>query len=267
MTNTINKILGKNILVFDLETTGLPLRDGSEYYPYTYNKKYDSSRMVSLAFSFITEFDPNNIDFENINHYIIKPIDFVINDPTFHKITQEKANEKGIKLKHILTKHNLEEYIMKADYILTHNIEFFLSILLNEIYRINFINVLEKIDDMVENEKCLCLGHYGKKKCEIPSKYNNYKIPTLLELYKFYYHNDLEKNYNASEDVNTILKILSKICCQYQEISNEPSQEYIYYMKLKYYTNLLLNDNYSKYNKEEIENKIILLQQKFNLIN
>ena len=45
-----------------------------------------------------------------------------------------------------------------------------------QIYRINFTNVLEKIDDMVENEKCLCLGHYGKKKCEIPSKYNNYKI-------------------------------------------------------------------------------------------
>src|SRR6185503_21204260 len=50
----INKLIGKKILFFDLETTGLPLFDGDrsmpdEYPNYTNNDKYNTARILQIG--------------------------------------------------------------------------------------------------------------------------------------------------------------------------------------------------------------------------
>ena len=53
-SNNMNKYKGKNLLIFDLETTGLPITPRfGEYYNYIENDKYNSSRIVSIAWSII----------------------------------------------------------------------------------------------------------------------------------------------------------------------------------------------------------------------
>ena len=79
----LNKLLNKNVLFFDLETTGLPtFREHStgknKYYAFNQNKYYDSSRIVSIAWCLIEEFTAEKLEDPTINYTIRKPINFKV---------------------------------------------------------------------------------------------------------------------------------------------------------------------------------------------
>ena len=66
--SVLDFLKGKNVFVFDTETTGLPLGSPSgwgSYWDYRMNDKYDSSRIVSIAWASINNFDRENIDNSN----------------------------------------------------------------------------------------------------------------------------------------------------------------------------------------------------------
>ncbi len=98
---------GKNIIIMDLETTGLPVRKPGydQYYSYTENSKYESCRIVQIAWCYIPNFSFKKIAKTNIKCYYRKPINFYdMPDEVvaIHGITYETIVENGIKLKNIL---------------------------------------------------------------------------------------------------------------------------------------------------------------------
>ena len=102
----MEKIINKNILVFDLETSGLPYssnnkkfkKNKDDYPNYKNNKSYNNARIVSIAWCYIKNFSGNiKKNKENkVVEFIRKPVDFYeINNSFIHNITYEKAKQEA----------------------------------------------------------------------------------------------------------------------------------------------------------------------------
>lgn len=207
-------LIGKNVLIIDIETTGLPEKkpgsDKISYYNYTDNEKYRTSRIVQISWAYLEDFDNTKDYDDSVKTIIRKPRDFnKIPTHKMHGVTIEKAIAEGTMLSKILNKEGLGTAIMKCDIILGHNILFDLNILLNECHRLKFKNKVEKMSTIMDNKQYFCTSNYGKNVCKIkmPNKRHYlYKRPRLGELYKYYY-----KKKRTDSDINTILAILKKI--------------------------------------------------------
>lgn len=215
-----SKLNNKNILVFDLETSGLPITRsgyyenlGDAYYNFKKNKAYDRSRIVEIGWSYIEGFDKDNVDLENVKSFIRKPTDFdEIPNAEFHGISYKKAKKNGKTMSHILNKEGLKKAIHNTDYVVAHNAPFDMNILLNELYRLKFNKTLDKLNNFMDTDKLICTADLGKPVCKIRSMYGpGYKIPKLVELYKHYYDKYPDKSHRAKDDVVTVLEILQKI--------------------------------------------------------
>ena len=133
------------MLVLDIETTGLPLTKGyNNYYSPKDTQKYNSSRIVSIA-----------LLNDKLEHYkVLKPTDFTIKNSHFHGISQEDALKKGISLQEFFDPSILQS-IEECDFILGHNINFDINVLLSELYRQELFGIyylLEKKKDKMFNE-------------------------------------------------------------------------------------------------------------------
>jgi DNA polymerase III epsilon subunit-like protein len=218
LQQTIN---GKNILVLDLETTGFPvIKPGfnvgnDKYYDYKLDSKYEESRIVQVAWAFIEKYNKAKIDLTETKSFLRKPTDFNnVPNSNIHGITTEQVFTDGLILSKIVNDNGLGAAIKKADYIIAHNGYFDIFILLNEFNRIKFNSCVEKLVSIVENDALICTGELGRDVCKLeckPSKYFNYKMPKLEELYFHYYKLNPENRHDAKSDVNSILEILKKI--------------------------------------------------------
>jgi len=220
----INFLNNKKVFVFDTETTGLPEKHPNGYgcyWDYKNNSKYDSSRLVSIAWAFIDNFN-KNIELNNIEHYLRHPEGFTeIPTTHIHGISYENAFENGIKFNDILENCGLGELLLSSEYLVAHNSNFDLHILLNELYRLNSNLANECISHLLkikDSGHIICTAILGTDICKInfPSepKYQgkrlkkSYKMPKLLELYKFYYGVEPKNQHSADGDVLALLKIL-----------------------------------------------------------
>jgi hypothetical protein len=253
-------LTGKKVFIFDTETTGLPLRNpgakfGSrdEYYDHFNNDAYEKSRIVSIAWHYTENFQRNNLNTTQIAHFIRKPDTFTSIDPRaveMHGITFDIANESGIPFIDIIENHNLGNIIDQCDYIVAHNVMFDIHILMNELYRLNKINHINKILQLLNDDKCICTGEIGKNICKLnyKNKYNtkgntngspnitnltsissnykkpynptnkpgkffkvNYKMPKLLEFYFHLFYREPDNQHSASGDVKALMEIMSNI--------------------------------------------------------
>ena len=208
-TSVIGFLEGKNVFVFDTETTGLPDRvpggkwgTSSEYWSYTMNSKYENSRIVSIAWAFIQSFDKLVLDGENIQHFIRYPEGFT-NIPTthIHGISYERATNEGIPFNDIFENCGLYEKLANAEYIIAHNVNFDIHILLNELYRLSRCNepnssegsqnltpkpqglsdqraictekaceVIRHIENLMAKGHCICSGELGRNICKLEYK-------------------------------------------------------------------------------------------------
>jgi len=241
--SVIDFLEGKNVFVFDTETTGLPDRvpgakwgTSSEYWNYTINEKYERSRIVSIAWAFVRSFDKVVVGNETIQHYIRYPDGF--NDiPTthIHGISFETALRQGIPFCDIFENCGLYENLMRVDYIVAHNVNFDVHILLNELHRLdtdNATNAIRHILNLLSLGRCICTGDLGKDICKLEykskfkpnvsnqdtdikldtnKKCKRYKMPKLVELYKHFYGCEFEDAHNAEGDVRALLKCLQKM--------------------------------------------------------
>jgi len=238
---SMNNLINTKVLIFDLETTGVPERkpgyhDGkNEYYDYKMNNKYDSSRIVSVAWCYIENFNKQSLT-NMINNYetfecIRKPLDFKqIDNSDFHGITYQTACTKGITLGNIINKEGFGHAILNCDYIVGHNCLFDIFILLNELHRINFINCVKKLDMLLNTNKYVCTGELGKNICKILTKGKGYKMPRLNELYKHFYKKEPIVQHQAKDDVNTLLEIMNKIISD--EVHDKIIESYLQYNKI-----------------------------------
>ena len=244
LTSIIKFLSNKNVFVFDTETTGLPAKSQKwgSYWDYSMNDKYDSSRIVSIAWSLINNFDKDNINCDAIEHYIRYPEGFTsIPSEHIHGISFQNALTHGIPLGIILANNGLGKAILESDYIVAHNVGFDYHVLMNELYRI-IVNTDSQVSALVpvpisdttrelankcilhllylnKNGKIICTGELTTPICKMsfPTKSNylgnkiNYKMPKLCELYRFFYGVDFENAHQANGDVKALLEIMRKL--------------------------------------------------------
>ena len=127
-------------LVFDTETTGLPINWKA---PLTDFNNWP--RLVQLAW----QIHDVKGDLIEVKNYIVKPEGFTIpyNAEKIHGISTQKANKEGVSIKDVLS--FFIEDLSKAQYIIGHNISFDNSIVGCEFLRHSMDNIL--IDKYLSN--------------------------------------------------------------------------------------------------------------------
>ena len=240
---------GKNILVFDTETTGLPERcpnGWGSYWSYFMNEKYDSSRIISIAWSSLHNFNKDKINFNDnkdtsptspttpsnltttpttIEHYLRYPEGFTeINNSHIHGIKYEDTLASGVTFNDLLMKKGLCVDILKADYIVAHNINFDYHVLMNELYRLGTEHAkacMLHLNKLKSKGRCICTGEISTDICKMEfktvssykgtKKAKTYKMPKLSELYFYYYGKEFENQHSADGDVKALLEIIKKM--------------------------------------------------------
>ncbi len=173
-------------LVFDTETTGLPLN-----YKAPLTDFNNWPRMVQIAWQ-IHDIKGELIEVKN---YIVKPEGYTIpyNSEKIHGISTKRALETGLPLGEVLL--FFKDALEKAKYIVGHNISFDNSIVGCEFLRSDMSNLLlekESIDTKEEStDYCQLPGGRGGK----------YKWPNLSELYNKLFNDSFAEAHNASADV------------------------------------------------------------------
>lgn len=179
-----------NVLIFDTETTGLPITKGYDsYYDYTNISKYNSSRLVQISWKLFN--DKNCIS--NFD-YIIKPDNFKIYNSNIHGITTEYANENGINFS-VVTNSFLND-LEKCDTIVAHNFNFDKHILLSEFSRYDYTGLIK-----IFNEKQnFCTMNNTTKLLKLKNKGGYPKSPKLSELYTYLFNKEPENLHNSKYD-------------------------------------------------------------------
>ena len=236
----------KRVFVFDTETTGLPAKGPSgfgSYWDFRDNSKYESARIVSIAWAFIESYDrndkitrereglkpshynKNNDMTRDIVHLLRHPEGFnEITNSNIHGITFENAFENGLKFNDILENCGLGETLLSSDYIVAHNAGFDLHVLLNELHRdgTELANrCITHLVEMRETGRIVCTAILGTDICKLdfPSQSNyqgkrfkkSYKMPKLLELYKHYYGVEPENQHSADGDVRALVEVMRRM--------------------------------------------------------
>jgi DNA polymerase III epsilon subunit-like protein len=193
--SVISFLEGKNVFIFDTETTGLPDKvpgsqwgSPSEYWDYRMNDKYRNARIVSIAWVYVQSFDKLILEGEikSIQHYIRYPEGFnEIPTTHIHGISFETAVSSGTPFCDIFENCGLYNKLLNADYIIAHNVMFDIHILLNELSRLGTYKaneVINHIQSLLLFGKCICTGVLGKNICklEYKSRFGNTNTNTLL---------------------------------------------------------------------------------------
>lgn len=177
-------------IIFDTETTGLILKDGSNnYYSYKHTKKYENTRMIQISYEILDK----NLNIITAKNFYINEVS-IINNSMFHKITVDMLQKEGIKMNTFA--EIFKEDLKKCSTIIAHNLQFDYCILMSEFYRFGFNDIIDKINSM----KLLCsmkkTKHFVCKNC---------KYPKLLELYNYANSLDLKELPNAHNSMYDVV--------------------------------------------------------------
>jgi DNA polymerase III epsilon subunit-like protein len=175
-------------LFFDTETTGLPK---SWKAPVTDTQNWP--RMVQLAWQLYDENQQVHESFE----YIIRPEGYTIpaEAARVHGITTERAIAEGQDLTMVLNK--LRDAMLKADYLVAHNISFDEKIVGAEFLR-------KSIQSLARRIPRVCTMQSATDYCKLPSKSGNYgsfKYPNLTELHTKLFGRSFDSAHTALADV------------------------------------------------------------------
>lgn len=173
-------------LIFDTETTGLPLRDDA---PLTDLDNWP--RAVQIAWQ-LHDLDGKLIEAKN---YVIKPdgFDIPFNASKIHGITTEVAQHYGVPLEEAMVAFG--EAVQKSTYSVGHNIKFDENILGAEYLRMGQENILA-------NKPSIDTGEETKDFCKLPGgKGGGFKMPRLEELYEKLFGHKFAEAHNAAADV------------------------------------------------------------------
>jgi DNA polymerase-3 subunit alpha len=206
----------KHFLFFDIETTGLIKLPKSKI---DFRKKSAFPEIVQISWQLhsYTKDCFSHIDTKN---YIIRTHNYTIpyDSIKIHGITNEFANENGVNKLDVLKE--FLEIIKTYDnlYIVSHNIEFDVTILFFHIY-----NSFKKDFNQYVHIKipCICTMLDSIDICKIPSisqyykqkqTIDKYKYPKLSELYKTLFEVEPDgKLHDSSYDVEILVKCFKEL--------------------------------------------------------
>jgi DNA polymerase-3 subunit alpha len=189
-------------LFLDTETSGLPDTHNLRWGVYPYYKKldkYSNARIVQFSM-LITD---NKFKFIDVKDYIIKREGFEITNEKFHGITNDISDELGVSFDTVAVEIFYEN-LQKASHIIAHNVAFDIGVIKSELYRRN----LQFIIDEIDKKTLLCTMKHMKPILKIINQYGNYKNPSLNEIYKYNFNNDVENAHNSLYDVYNLHKVV-----------------------------------------------------------
>ena len=193
-----------SVLVFDVETTGLPMRE-SLYKRIPDPRKYElynEARIVELAYKM---YDENNALVKAVS-VLIKP-EFTIQNTHIHGITQKMATDFGTRIDLVLAHFIID--MDQVDCIVSHNMEFDKNIVLAEMWRIvagdnvqniNFLDIAALV-----NKKAVCTMKWGQKKLDY------LKYPKLVDLYRTLCGSSWKQDHRALDDVDKCAQCYFKL--------------------------------------------------------
>ena len=184
-------------LIFDTETTGLPLDKNA---PLT---NFDNwPRMVQIAWQ-IHDAEGKFVKAEN---HIVKPEGFIIpiNASMVHGISTEHALNVGENLNDVLD--IFLENLKDVKYIVGHNVSFDLNVTACEYLRVKGINPfrgMNIIDTCTEKtaDFCKLSGGPGRK----------FKKPKLAEIHQLLFNEGFDMAHNASADVEATARVFLEL--------------------------------------------------------
>jgi len=190
-------------LIIDVETTGLPIRNGLPYGvnpPYEKLNLYDNARIVQISMMLCNE----NFEQIELKDFIIKADNFSINNSSFHGITNEISESYGVVFSEVIDVIKL--YLPKISRVVAHNLNFDISILYSELYRLNMHSIIYDL----KSKEMICTMKSTKN---IVKATNNYGIkdPSLKELYYFVFNKDIENAHNSKYDVINLHLSIKKL--------------------------------------------------------
>ncbi|MDO9518266.1 MAG: 3'-5' exonuclease [Methanosarcinaceae archaeon] len=174
----------KTYLIFDTETTGLPLNWKA---PITDLNNWP--RLVQIAWWHCDK--SGNILSDS--DYIVKPQGFIIpkDAANVHGISTEIAINKGIDLGTVL--NEFAGAMERSDFLVAHNINFDEKIVGAEFLRADLENQLTDIPK-------ICTMKMSTDYCKLPGPYG-YKLPSLSELHYKLFNEYFDEAHDAAVDV------------------------------------------------------------------
>lgn len=189
-------------IIFDLETTGLPLTKGwNQYYNYMELDKYEKSRIVQIAYMCID--DSYNIVCEK--QFMFPDIDLGDSEK-IHGISREHLNKYGVDFEDVIDEIYTDFKDCKN--LIAHNINFDINILSSELYRRSH----QSFASMIRKKNLICSMILLKDVVGVKNRYG-IKYPTLTELYKHVFGQDkeIENCHNAKYDVLALYECIKNL--------------------------------------------------------
>ena len=153
------------IIIFDVETTGLPKKRNIP------PKNYENWPHI-VQFSWIIYYDKKITE----KSFIVKPTNYIISKESsnIHGISHKDAEEKGVDIRGILIDFLTD--CKEASLLIAHNYNFDINVICASCYRYNIK------PETLFNKKKLCTMKTTTDLCKLPGKYG-YKYPKLSELH------------------------------------------------------------------------------------
>lgn len=165
--------------MFDLETTGLPSREGlrfGEYHDYTDLSRYEQARVVQVSYMVCDEaLEPISMH----DAVIDSRGDFSITNSHIHGITDARSRETGEDFSTVMA--GFERALRGATTLMAHNADFDVNVLKSELFRRTMTSTLDELC----TKRVVCTMKACKAVVNAVNVYNRPKYPSLGELYTF----------------------------------------------------------------------------------
>ena len=185
------------LLIFDTETTGLPINKNIP----AEHKSDNWPHIVSIAW-IVLDVDTNKVIKKK--KYVIKPINWIIpkESTAIHRITHENALTNGFQLHDVLLEFITENY----DMLVAHNLKFDYNVLRNAM-----IWDLKWLFNPLKKPKC-CTMETSLEICMLPGRDGQLKYPRLSELYyhTFKQNPSFETLHDAMVDTILLTEIIKE---------------------------------------------------------
>jgi DNA polymerase-3 subunit alpha len=185
-----------NIIVFDTETTGLPVTISfGKYFPPSELIYYNNSRIIDIAY---IVYRPDGKLVKKVE-YLIKPNGFIIENSHIHGISHNTALTSGVDINVAL--NSLYSDLLTANKIVAHNLIFDINVIMSEAYRASHFD-LYKLISKIER---VCTMKLAKIKLILP------KYPKLTDLYTILFKEKWAQPHRAMADTEICAKCFFRL--------------------------------------------------------
>ena len=180
-----------NIIVFDTETTGLPITISfGKYHPPSELKYYNSSRIVDIAY---IVYRPDGTVVKKVE-FLIKPDGFTIENSHIHGISHETAATCGVNIEVAL--RSLYSDMLTANKLVAHNLLFDFNIIMSEAYRTGYTDLCLLMPTLER----ICTMQLGRYRLSLP------RNPKLVDLHTTLFNQQWVQPHRAMADTEVCAK-------------------------------------------------------------